>query len=195
MNRPSRFLLLALAAVLHTACTEPSAPVPSEVGAGAAVLASVHAGGPDLSLLATFRSPPSLSTAWVRQWIGPEGGRLELNGFAIDVPAGAVSRTTQFSIRLPVDPRGAERVVAEFGPHEAVFAVPVTIELPYAGTSLEGALGSGTILWWNPAERDWVDVGAALTADGLRISTTTSHFSLYGVGSLFRSGGVTVSGG
>ena len=193
MNRSSRFLLLALTAVLHTACAEPSAPVlPRE---GGAVLASVHAGGPDLSGLATFRTPPSVTTAWAKEWIGPAGGRLELDGFAIDVPAGAVSKATQFSIRLPVDPKGSERVVAEFGPHGATFPVPVTIELPYAGTSLEGDLWSGTILWWNPASRDWIDMGASLTADGLRMSTTTSHFSLYGVGRIFRSGGVTVSGG
>ena len=195
MNRPSRFLLLALTAVLHTACAEPNAAFLPDREPGGAVLASARAGGPDLSRLATFKTPPSVTVAWAKQWIGPAGGRLEFNGFAIDVPAGAVSRTTQFSIRLPVDPSGAEHVVAEFGPHEATFAVPVTIELPYAGTSLEGALWSGTILWWDPSSRDWVDMGSSLTADGLRISTTTSHFSIYGAGSLFRSGGVTVSGG
>jgi hypothetical protein len=195
MNRSSRFLLLALAAVLHTACAEPRDPVAPALPAGGAVLASVKGGGPDLSRLATFRTPPSITIAWAKKWIGPAGGRLEFHGFAVDIPAGAVTRTTQFSIRLPVDPNGSERVVAEFGPHAERFAVPVTIELPYAGTSLEGDPWSGTVLWWDAGVHDWVDMGASLTADGLRIRTTTSHFSLYGAGSVLRSGGVTVSGG
>jgi hypothetical protein len=37
-------------------------------------------------------------------------------------------------------------------------------------------------------------MGGAITADGQRIRTETTHFSLFGV-TLLRSGGVTISGG
>jgi hypothetical protein len=194
MKRLSRFLLVVLAAAVHAGCAEPRDPVAPGLSAGEAVLTSAR-GGPDLSRLATFRTPPSITIAWAKQWIGPAGGRLEFHGFAIDVPAGAVPRSTQFSIRLPVDTKGAERVVAEFGPHAVDFAVPVTIELPYVGTSVEGSGDAATVLWWNTGANDWVDMGASISEDGLRMRTTTGHFSVFGTGLVGRSGGVTVSGG
>lgn len=192
MTRPGRLLLLALAALFHSGCGGRDAPVAPALSAEGAFLVAPARGGPDLEDLATFDSPPSSTVRWAREWIGPEGGRLELGGFAIDVPAGAVSRVTPFSIRLPTDRFAAGRVVAEFGPHAARFAVPVAIELPYSGTSSE-TIG-GSVLWWNPGSRDWVDMGSSLTADGLRLRAETDHFSLFGAG-LPRSGGVTVSGG
>jgi hypothetical protein len=73
------------------------------------------------------------------------------------------------------------------------FDEPIAIELPYAGTSIEGS--EGAVLWWNRKAREWVDMGGWLTEDGLRLRTTTDHFSIYGTARVFRSGGVTVSGG
>lgn len=146
--------------------------------------------GPDLSRLARFHGRPQVTIAWAKKWIGPEGGRLDFQGFAIEVPAGAVSRVTQFTIRLPVSPNGGDRVVAEFLPHGARFAVPVAIELPYAGTTLEGS-SFPTIVWWNDG---WVDMGAARTADGARLRTLTDHFSTYGT-TEERGGSIVVSGG
>jgi hypothetical protein len=145
-------------------------------------------GDPDYAALAKFKQRPSITIAWARKWIGPEGGRLDFQGFAIEVPAGAVDRVTQFSIRLPVDPKGSERVVAEFGPHDTSFAVPVVIELPYRDTSLEGA-DAPAVVWWNGS---WVDMGGALTEDGRRLRTTTDHFSTYGTA---ERGVITTSGG
>lgn len=144
----------------------------------------------DLSKLARYGTKPSITIAWAKKWIGPEGGRLDFQGFAIDVPPGAVSQVTKFEIRLPVDLSGSERVVAEFSPHGAAFAKPVTIEFPYAGTSLEGST-SPTIVWWNDA---WVNMGATVAADGTRLRTTTDHFSTYGTTDE-RAGGVVVAGG
>lgn len=144
-----------------------------------------------VSSLARFNARPQITIAWARKWIGPEGGRLDFQGFAIEVPAGAVSRTTQFSIRLPVSPHGAEHVVAEFGPHNTRFAKPLTIELPYRGTSIEGS-PSAHVVWWN---NGWVGMGGAVTADGARLSTTTDHFSTYGTTDEGRIGGVSASGG
>jgi hypothetical protein len=184
-----RFFLFLVAPVLLLAagCSDTPTSPPAE-GAAQAPLFNQGGGGPDVSRLATFNQRPSIQIAWARQWIGPEGGRLDYHGFAIDVPAGAVDRVTQFSIRLPVDPHGSGRVVAEFGPHGASFAVPVSIEFPFAGTSLE-ARNDPTIVWWNDR---WVDMGATVTGNGARLRTTTDHFSTFGTA---ERGGVLVSGG
>jgi hypothetical protein len=195
LRNPVRHALLAaLAAVAFAACTEPAGPVDRAPAAPARAIAASRA--PDLSRLATFRTRPTITIAWAKQWIGPAGGRLEFQGFAIDVPAGAVDRLTQFSIRLPVDPYGSDRVVAELGPHNVAFARPVAIELPFAGTSIDSDPFAATVLWWDEGSRRWVDMGAALTADGLRLRSLTGHFSLYGAATTaVESGGVTVSGG
>ena len=186
--KSARSLLLLAAALALAGCADAIAPT-----AGERALATGR-GGPDLTRLAKFRTPPSVTVAWAKKWIGPAGGRLEFAGFAVDVPAGAVDRVVQFSIRLPVDPNGSERVLAEFGPHGQTFAVPVTIELPYTGTSIEGDGALPTVLWWDAGIGDWADMGGGLTTDGARVGTRTTHFSLYGTTSL-DSGGVTSSGG
>jgi hypothetical protein len=171
--------------VLGTGCSE----------AARAPLA-VEPSGPSLSTsdmqpLARFNKKPTITIAWAKKWIGPEGGRLDFMGFAIDVPAGAVDKVTMFSIRLPVDPNGSEHVVAEFGPHAVPFAQPVSIELPFRGTSIENA-ASPVVVWWNEG---WVDVGGSVTSDGERIRTSTNHFSTYGTTDARGGGTMLTSGG
>lgn len=175
------------------ACSEgtgPTQPLGSQAGAARAVVQAVET--PRLEPIARFRQKPQVTIAWAKKWIGPQGGRLEFQGFAIDVPAGAVDRVTQFSIRLPVDPKGSEHVVAEFGPHGSRFAVPVGIEFPLRGTSIEGST-SATVVWLN--QNAWWDMGGAVTADGARLRTTTDHFSTYGTTTESRGGGMSSSGG
>ncbi|CAN5847104.1 hypothetical protein BH23GEM7_BH23GEM7_06060 [soil metagenome] len=186
-----RKLLLALplpALLLALGCAEMPAGVAPEAAADAPLFNNGQ-GNPDLGKLAKFNTKPSITIAWAKKWIGPEGGRLDFQGFAIEVPAGAVGRTTQFSIRLPVDPHGSERVMAEFGPHGATFAQPVFIELPLAGTSIENS-ATHFIVWWS---NDWMDMGGSITDDGQRLRTTTSHFSSYGTTD--QRGVVITSGG
>ncbi|HEX6909642.1 MAG TPA: hypothetical protein VF142_04595 [Longimicrobium sp.] len=175
-------LFLALAG---TGCTDVQQPTLSTAEPAGP---SLSAG--DLDRLARFQQRPQITIAWAKKWIGPEGGRLDFMGFAIDVPAGAVDKVTMFSIKLPVDPNGSERVVAEFGPHAVGFARPVTIELPFRGTTIEGT-SSPTIVWWN---NGWVDMGGTITADGLRLRTSTDHFSTYGTTDT-RGGTMITSGG
>ncbi|HEX7243216.1 MAG TPA: hypothetical protein VF263_23225 [Longimicrobiaceae bacterium] len=185
--------LSALALLVAPACADRTAPTPVEPrAADVAPVRSVSESGADLDQLATFRARRSVTIAWAKKWIGPEGGRLDFQGFAIVVPAGAVDRVTMFTINLPVDPKASERVVAEFGPHNRQFAKPLTIELPYTGTSAE--TGSATIVWWNEG---WTDMGASLTADGSRLETQTTHFSTYGTTTTLSTRGnvVTTSGG
>ncbi|WP_325312076.1 hypothetical protein [Longimicrobium sp.] len=144
----------------------------------------------NLDILARFRVKPQITIAWAKAWIGPEGGRVDFQGFTIVVPAGAVDKVTMFTIRLPVDPNGSERVVAEFGPHNVPFAKPVTIGLPVRGTTVEGNTAAH-VVWWSDG---WVNMGGTVSADGTQILTQTPHFSEYGV-TAERGGGMSVSGG
>jgi hypothetical protein len=178
-------LTLALS-FLAAGCADAGSPLAARQGAPAFSASA----SPDVAPLARFRKTPQITIAWAKKWIGPEGGRLDFYGFAIEVPAGAVDKVTMFSIRLPVDPQGAEHVVAEFGPHARQFSKPVTIELPLRGTTIDGS-GTPTIVWWNGA---WVDMGASVTSDGLRLRTLTDHFSTYGTTEQ-RGGTMVTSGG
>ena len=201
MSSRFRFLLLAVAAtaVSFTAgCSEGGTPVSSAPGGGvryakvgsATTTTSDVGAASNLGILATFRVKPQITIAWAKAWIGPAGGRLDFQGFTIVVPAGAVDKVTLFSIKLPVDPNGSERVVAEFGPHNVAFRQPITIGFPYRGTSIEGTSGSH-VVWW---DNGWVDMGGQVSADGTQIFTQTPHFSEYGT-TADRGGGMSVSGG
>jgi hypothetical protein len=186
-----RLLLSAVGVLVVAGCTdvvEPAALSPDlEVPHF-----STSAQPGQLDILATYSTRPSLTIAWAKKWIGPEGGRLDFQGFSVVVPSGAVSKTTQFSIHLPVDPRSSERVLAKFGPHGATFATPVRIEFPYAGTSIEGST-EARVVWWNPDASAWVDMGGSISPAG-RLSTETTHFSEYGTTD-GRGGVITASGG
>ena len=84
---------------------------------------------------------------------------------------------------MPVEPQSPEYVRAHFGPSRE-FLVPVTIRLPFKGTTAE-ADGAPRILWWN--ETEWVPFETRLTEDG-RVETQTSHFSEYGLEQLVSKG-------
>lgn len=177
--------LSLLLAVLGTGCSE-AAPEPllSTLRAVPALTAS------DLSELARFSQPPAVTTAQASKWIGPRGGRLELMGFAIDVPAGAVDRSTLFTLRLPVDLGDSEHVVAEFGPQDVRFKRPVTVELPFHNTSIEGTPAPGVVSW----DGQWVRAGGTVSRDGERLRTTTDQFSTYGTAAA-QNGAIATSGG
>ena len=198
MSPRFRSLLLAVAATavsLTAGCSDAGTPVdaaPARMArAGTTTTASTDfvASG-SLDILARFRVKPQITIAWAKAWIGPEGGRVDFQGFTIVVPAGAVDKVTMFTIRLPVDPNGSERVVAEFGPHNVAFAKPVTIGLPVRGTTVEGN-AYAHVVWWDDA---WVNMGGVLSADGSQVFTQTPHFSEYGV-TAERGGSLTASGG
>jgi hypothetical protein len=174
-------------AILVTGCTDAENPLAAVPAAPAGP--SLNSG--DMGSLARFRQKPQVTIAWAKKWIGPQGGRLDFMGFAIEVPAGTVDRMTMFSIRLPVAPQGSDHVVAEFGPHNSDFARPIAIELPYRGTTIEAG-AAPTIVWWNGG---WVNMGATVTADGQRLRTITDHFSTYGTTDAARGGTMVTSGG
>ena len=199
MSVKFRNALLAVAATiasLSAGCTDAGTPLSPRAAAlspsGAATTStseSLAAPAEAVVSLARFKVKPQVTIAWAKAWIGPAGGRMDFVGFTVIVPPGAVDKVTMFSIKLPVDPKGSEHVVAEFGPHNAQFAQPITIGFPYRGTTVEGD-GSATVVWWNDG---WVPMGGTVSADGSQILTTTSHFSTYGTAA--RGGGLTLSGG
>ena len=137
--------------------------------------------------VARFRSGrPDVPSRLAVKNIGPNGGSLTLSGFEVVVPAGAVSRPTLFSIRLPE----SDYVYAEFGPHGAQFSVPVTVILPVKGTTSEGA-GHARVLWNNGTL--WIPLQSSMTFDG-RVQAATNHFSEYGTEQVGVGKGITPVG-
>lgn len=186
MNRHSgwRAAALTLLTVVATGCADAGPIEPAQPAQQ-----SLTALQPDLSVIAQYRTGVSmLSFGWASTWIGPQGGSLRLLGFEIVVPAGAVTSWTRFTIKLPLDWSGLDRAYAEFLPHNVPFAQPVTLRLPYRGTTAENETPG--ILWWDGST--WVRYPTTLRWDG-RIETTTTHFSEFGTEDPER--GITPVGG
>jgi hypothetical protein len=194
MSSKFRNVLVAVAATvfsLTAGCSEAGTPVDARPGDARTVAAPRFASSNSLDIIAQFRKKPQVVIAWAKAWIGPAGGRVDFEGFTIIVPRGAVDRVTMFTIRLPVDPNGSDRVVAEFGPHDVRFAQPITIGFPFRGTSIEGDPGNAHVVWWDNA---WVDVGGTVTSDGSQVRVQVPHFSEYGT-TTARGGTMLTSGG
>jgi hypothetical protein len=119
-----------------------------------------------------------------------DGGSVEVAGFRVDIPAGALAEDTWITIALPTALPVAGWVVADFGPSGTSFAKPVTITLPLGGVALGGVeLSEIGISYWNGSE--WEDYGGVAAAT--RVQGSTTHFSTYGAR---RRGGIdTTSGG
>jgi hypothetical protein len=177
-----RSLTLVIAGLLAAACAGHDAPT----GVDAPQFSA--SGSPDAARIARYASgAPQITIAWAMAWIGPAGGTLRLLDFEIVVPPGAVATQTRFSIRLPVDPHERDHAMAEFLPHNVTFAQPVTLRLPYEGTTAENT--PARVLWWSGA--DWVPFESEVV-DG-RLQTSTTHFSTYGTEETSR--GITPLGG
>lgn len=171
-----RFLLPLVAAVLAFAgCSDrleaplsPSASRPAH---------SLVSGSIDVTGVLEFAALPDLTrNRHAEKWIrAAEGGWVELNGFRVDVPAGALPYDALVTIDLPKDELLGKRVIAEFGPHAIQFNTPVKISFPLEGVLLTGkAIGVGR--WENGA---WTSLGGSISADGKSLSSTTPHFSTY----------------
>jgi hypothetical protein len=105
-----------------------------------------------------------------------EGGFVELNGFRVDIPAGALAADTRVTIDLPGDQLLGRHLVAEFGPHGTRFSTPVTLTFPLTGVSLGG--GPIEVARWQDGA--WQSLGGTVSADGARLQGQTPHFSTYG---------------
>ena len=167
-----RSLSAALASLLLLAgCTEnsPLAPAPE---------AGRLLGASDVTTLLHFSSLPNLSGARhaEKRISAAQGGFVELNGFRVDIPAGALPADTVVTIDLPTDPALAKRVVAEFGPHGIQFNTPVTLRFPLTGVSLNGS-PIEVARWENGG---WTSLGGSVNVLGTVLSGQTPRFSAYG---------------
>jgi hypothetical protein len=172
--------LLALAAALAVsltaaACADHAGP--TLVDAPVAPAALLTGSGIDVSGVLKFAGLPDLSgpRQASKRIVATEGGFVELNGFRVDIPAGALPADTTVTLTLPSDPLLGKRVIAEFEPHGVQFSTPATLSFPLAGVLLNGS-PIGVARWENGA---WTEIGGVVSADGTVLSATTPHFSAY----------------
>src|SRR5262249_52155661 len=121
-----RILAWAAAACVLAGCTDRSvAPLSPPV-------TPAHTLSVDLSGLLQFLGTPDLSGPRHAEKLihASPGGYVELNGFRVDIPAGALSSDTTITIDLPGDMPLAKRVMADFGPVGLQFSTPATLSFP-----------------------------------------------------------------
>lgn len=177
-----RFLLALMAVLLPLAgCSERTeAPLAPEAPS-AAISTDV-----DLTEVLEFVTVPDLTGVRSASKLirASEGGSVELNGFRVDIPAGALPQDTVITLELPRDELLGKHLVAELLPHGLQFNEPVTLTFP-----LEGVIWTGEPIevgrWENDA---WTSLGGAVSPDGKSLRSTTPHFSTYS-GKLVMAGG------
>lgn len=170
--------LTAAASVLAAGCTDRSV-APLSPPDRPSAMESV-----DLSGLLQFLGVPDLTAPRHAEKLihASTGGYVELNGFRVDIPAGALSSDATITIDLPSDPVLAKRVTADFGPEGLQFNTPVTLSFP-----LTNVLLNGNPIQVSRWETDhWVGLGGWVA--GTRLYGTTPHFSRYG-GTYVMAGG------
>lgn len=171
---------LAAAAIAVAGCSEAArGPLAPSDAPAAAV-----AGGIDVSGLLQFAGTPSLGEPRHAEKLirAGEGGFVELQGFRVDIPAGALPHDAVVTIDLPQDAVLAKRVMAEFGPHGLQFNTPVTLSFPLENALLNGG-SVGVARWENDA---WTALPSWTV--GTRLYGTTPHFSTY-AGKYIMAGG------
>jgi hypothetical protein len=178
-----RTLALAVATLFALAgCSDVSQPTLAAPEQSASVLG----GTIDLNGVLQFVGLPDLSgTRHAEKYIvASQGGFVELNGFRVDIPPGALSQNTTITIDLPTDNVLGKRLIAEFGPHGTQFNTPVTLRFPLTGVLLTGS-NIEVARWENGA---WTSLGGSVNLLGTVLSSTTPHFSTYG-GKVILAGG------
>jgi hypothetical protein len=175
-----RHLVLLAAACVLAGCSDRSQTLVGPPSSPARLQSA------ELSGLLPFAGAPDLTaTRHAEKLIrASAGGYVELNGFRVDIPAGALPADAVVTIDLPSDPLLAKRLVADFGPHGMQFNQPVTLSFPLTNVLLNG--GPIQVSRWETDH--WVGLGGWLSAGGTRLNGTTPHFSRYG-GTYIMAGG------
>lgn len=109
------------------------------------------------------------------------------SGLTLAIPYGAVDSATTITVDMTDETApGAMTPVYEFGPEGTVFAKPVTVTLPFTGTS-------GTVYWSRLDGSGFDPIGGVIDPVAHTITAQTFHFSLGYVGPSVTTR--TVSGG
>jgi hypothetical protein len=168
---------MALAAALLVAlagCSDLSQPTLATPQTSLATL------GNSISLngVLQFSGMPDLSGTRTasKRIIASQGGFVELNGFRVDIPAGALPSDTTVTIQLPTDNVLGKRLVAEFLPHGVQFSTPATLTFPLSGVLWSGA-DIEVARWENGG---WTSLGGSVNLLGTKLTGQTPHFSTYG---------------
>jgi hypothetical protein len=182
VNVRRTFALAAAALFALAGCSEVSQPTLATPAQSVSVLG----GSINLNGVLQFAGMPDLSgTRHAEKYIvASEGGFVELNGFRVDIPAGALSQNTTITIDLPTDNVLGKRLVAEFGPHGTQFNTPVTLSFPLTGVQVP-LVPIEVARWENGG---WTSLGGSVNLLGTVLSGTTPHFSTYG-GKVVLAGG------
>lgn len=182
MNARRTLALAAAALIALAGCSDASQPTLAVPEQKSEALGGLI----DLNGVLQFVGLPNLSgTRHAEKYIvASEGGFVQLNGFRVDIPAGALSQNTTVTIDLPTDNVLGKRVIAEFGPHGTQFNTPVKLSFPLTGVLLLGQ-SVEVARWENGA---WTSLGGSVNLLGTVLSSTTPHFSTYG-GKIVLAGG------
>lgn len=172
-RRPLSLAFALLVAAL-AGCSDLNQPALPVAGAPQSVLGNSI----DLNGVLTFVGMPDLSGTRTasKRILASQGGFVELNGFRVDIPAGALPADTTVTITLPSDNVLGKRLIAEFAPHGVQFSTPVTLTFPLTGVLLSGAaIEVGR--WENGG---WTSLGGSVSSLGTKLTGQTPHFSTYG---------------
>lgn len=121
---------------------------------------------------------PDGSAPPTREVVGPEGGTVEYEGLALEIPPGALSEEVEISIARSADAPSGNFVrlspVFRFEPDGLTFAVPATVRFPLP----DGARSPG--IYWASAGAPFQRIGGSVEEG--TIAGEVSHFSTGFVG-------------
>jgi hypothetical protein len=186
--RPSALRPLGPVAIALSLAAGACAPdAPTAPASGVTPLASAHLAarpGTD-GLLAC----PASSTTSAEAVIGTAGGRVEIDGHALVVPAGAVRKDTRFVLTVPASPV-LEIDVSADGRRAFRFHEPVQVRISYARCA-EAPAGDLVGRWIDGGTR--LDMPTVHDAATQSIVITTEHLSGYAIA--YRGGRGTTGDG
>lgn len=173
MKLPRSLACAAAFALALAGCADARHPTLAPDGPAGEVLG----GTIDLNGVLQFVGSPSLTEprSASKRILAAEGGFVELHGFRVDIPAGALPADTVVTIELPTDNVLAKRLLADFHPHGIRFSTPATLTFPLADVLLTGD-PIEVARWENGA---WTPLGGSVDPAGTALSSTTSSFSTY----------------
>jgi hypothetical protein len=171
--------ILALTAILGASCTTDSvAPTEqSRTPEFARIETSPSAAAQGLAPGAKVKEVPILPTE-VTKLIGAEGGVITLGRYVLAIPAGALEKPVDITVRS-LEQDGA--VGCELLPHGLLFRTSAQLKMDLSGTNMAHQLNT-TIYWWDAENGAWVDTNGFFTGFTQSVTTALPHFSTYYAG-------------